>query len=48
LFGVLAQVVRNGLVDVPVGLLTRDDWPGFHPRALGFARPRTRSRSASK
>src|SRR3989304_5824056 len=44
LLSVLAQVVLDRLIDIPVGELTRDDGLGFHPRA----RPRPRLRSASK
>ena len=46
--GILAQVVGNGLVNIPVGLLARDDWPGFYPWVLALADLRTRSRRPSK
>ena len=39
---ILTQVLRDGPVDVPLGLLTRDDWPGFHPAALAALRMRSR------
>ena len=42
--GVLAQVVPDSLIDIPVGELTRDDGLGFHPRARRW----TRLRSAPK
>lgn len=47
-FARLTQVVGDGLVHIPICLLTRDDWLGLHDLAAGLAALRTRSRSPSK
>ena len=43
-----SQIVGNALVNIPVGLLTRDDWLGLHALAAGLPALRTRSRRSSK
>ena len=43
-----SQIVGNGLVNIPVGLLARDDRLDLHALAAGLAALRTRSRSPSK
>ena len=47
-FARLTQVVGDSLVNVPVGLLTRDDCLGLQALAAGVAALRTRSRRPSK
>lgn len=44
----LNQIVVNRLIDIPVGLLTRDDCLGLHALAADLAALRTRSRRPSK
>jgi len=48
LFATLTAVVLDRLFHIPAGQFARDDWFGLQPRALDFARPRTRRRSALK
>lgn len=43
-FGSFTQVVRDELVDVPVGLLTRDNRLDLHPRTPEATRRRVRAR----
>lgn len=43
-FGSFTQVVRDDLVDVPVGLLTRDNRLDLHPRTPEATRRRVRAR----
>ena len=47
-FGGFSQVVGNSIIDIPVGLLARDDGLGLHALATGLAALRTRSRRPSK
>lgn len=42
------QIVCNCIIDIPVGLLTRDDRLTLHACGAGLAALRTRSRSPSK
>lgn len=50
--GAFGQVVRDRVLDVPMGLLARDDGLGLHDRLrvlpVALAAPRTRSRKPSK
>src|SRR5574337_1498075 len=43
-----SQIVGNGLINIPVGLLTRDDRFALHALASGLADWRTRSLRPSK
>ena len=50
--GALSQIVGDRVLDVPVGLLARDDGLGLHDwlrvLAVALAAPRARSRKPSK
>jgi hypothetical protein len=48
LSGTLTQVIRDGIVDIPVGLFTRDDGLDVHPRRRAEPALRTRARRRTK